>query len=347
MPSAASACLWVINQGIVRRYDEMTCRTFLFLLTCLGRSLPAAESHHEVVAGWPSLPEGHLIGVCAGVGVDSHNQVFVFHRCGRQWSNPFPKEPIAEATLSVFDGPSGRLVSSWGAGLFVMPHGLTVDREDHVWLTDVGLHQVFEFTRDGKQLMVLGERGHPGNDHAHFNLPTDVAVLPDGSFYVSDGYKNTRVVKFSAQGGYQFEWGGKGAEPGQFNLPHGIALDKQGHVYVCDRSNSRLQVFDPQGKFLSLWQGPHIGRPYGVAVGADDHVFIVDGGEPSLKVAECGRAVELDATGRVVDTFGSHGSGPGQFRVGHDIAVGPDGAVYVADSGNRRVHKFVRKAASK
>jgi len=212
-----------------------------------------------------------------------------------------------------------------------------------VWLTDVALQQVYKYSGDGRRLLVLGERGVAGDDSAHFNRPTQVAVARDGSFYVSDGYKNSRVVNFSAKGGYQFEWGGKGGEPGQFNLPHGIAVDTQGHVYVCDRGNSRLQVFDPQGKFLNLWQGPHIGRPYGVAAGADDHIFIVDGGEPSLKVAECGKAVELDATGRVVDTFGSHGSGPGQFRVGHDIAIGPDGAVYVADSGNRRVHKFVRK----
>ena len=305
--------------------------------------LLSAEPHHEVVQGWPALPEDHVLGLCSGVGVDSHNRVFVFHRRERVWSTPFPTEPIAATTVSVIDGESGKLVTSWGAGQFVMPHGLTIDREDHVWLTDVGLHQVFKFTHDGKLLLTLGERAKPGTDRSHFNLPTDVAVLPDGSFYVSDGYKNTRVVKFAADGHFEFEWGGKGGGPGQFNLPHGIAVDALGRVIVCDRTNSRLQIFDAHGKFLTQWKGPHIGRPYGVAVGPDGHIFSVDGGDPSAAPAQRGKVVELDAEGSVVDTFGSHGKGAGQFQTGHDIAVAPDGAVYVADSGGKRVQKFVRR----
>ncbi len=303
----------------------------------------SAEPRHEVVPGWPALPEDHVLGVCAGVGVDSHNRVFVFHRGGRQWTTPFSTEPIAAATVSVIDGPSGKLLGSWGAGQFIMPHGLTIDGEDHVWLTDVGLHQVFKFTHDGKLLVALGERGQSGADAAHFNLPTDVAVLPDGSFYVSDGYKNTRVVKFAADGRYEFEWGGMGDGPGQFNLPHGIAVDARGRVFVCDRTNSRLQVFDARGKFLAQWKGPQIGRPYGVDVGPDGHVFIVDGGDPAADTAERGKAVELDAEGRVLDTFGSPGKRPGQFQTGHDIAVAPDGAVYVAEGAGKRVQKFARR----
>jgi peptidylamidoglycolate lyase len=313
----------------------------LFLATPIP--LRAGEPHHEVVKDWPSLPEGHVLGLCAGVGVDSHNHVFVFHRRERVWSTPFPSEPIAGATVSVIDAKIGKLVASWGAGLFIMPHGLTIDREDNVWLTDVGLYQVFKFTHDGKLLLTLGERAKPGDDRSHFNLPTDVAVLADGSFYVSDGYKNARVVKFAADGRYEFEWGGKGDAPGKFNLPHGIAVDSHGRVIVCDRTNSRLQVFDARGKFLTQWKGAHIGRPYGVAVGTDDHVFSVDGGDPTAEPAERGKVVELDAEGRVLDTFGSPGKGPGQFQLGHDIAVGPDGAVYVAEGSGKRVQKFVRK----
>jgi peptidylamidoglycolate lyase len=145
-----------------------------------------------------------------------------------------------------------------------------------------------------------------------------------------------------ADGKYEFEWGGKGSEPGQFNLPHGIAIDARGRVYVCDRTNSRIQVFDAKGGFLNQWQGPHIGRPYGVAVAGNGHVFIIDGGEPSVKQLQRGKAVELDAEGGVVDTFGSFGKGAGEFQMGHDIAVGPDGAVYVAEGTGARVQKFVR-----
>lgn len=305
--------------------------------------LRAAEPRYEVVPGWPTLPADHVLGLCAGVGVDSHNHVFIFHRSGRQWSTPFPTEPIAAATVSIVDGPSGKLLGSWGAGQFIMPHGLTIDRDDNVWLTDVGLHQVFKFTPEGKLLLTLGERGQPGADSTHFNLPTDVAVLPDGSFYVSDGYKNTRVVKFASDGRYEFEWGGKGNAPGQFTLPHGIAVDAKGRVIVCDRTNSRLQVFDAKGKFLAEWKGAQIGRPYGVAVGPDGHVFSIDGGDPAAEPAERGKVVELDADGRVVATFGSSGKGPGQFQTGHDIAVAADGAVYAADSGGKRVQKFVKR----
>jgi len=170
-----------------------------------------------------------------------------------------------------------------------------------------------------------------------------VAVLGDGSFYVSDGYKNTRVIKFAADGRYQFEWGAKGSEPGQFNLPHGIAVDAGGRVLVCDRTNSRLQIFDAKGVFLDQWQGAHIGRPYGVDVSRRGHIFIIDGGDPTAKASERGKAVELDAGGHVLDTFGSSGKGPGQFQLGHDIAVGPDDAVYVAEGSGQRVQKFVRK----
>jgi peptidylamidoglycolate lyase len=288
------------------------------------------------------LPDGHILGLCAGIGVDSQNRVFVFHRSGRKWSNPFPKDSIAAPTISVIDGASGKLLATWGENRFVMPHGLTVDHEGNLWLTDVGLHQVFKCTWEGKVLLTLGEAGVPGADRAHFNLPTDVAVLPDGSFYVSDGYKNTRIAKFSVVGKFEFEWGTKGEGKGEFNLPHGIAIDSQGRVIVCDRENERLQLFDPRGGFLAAWKGPHLGKPYGIAAAPSGRLFIIDGGSPSLKRELRGKAVELDAFGTVVDTFGSFGTGPGQFQLGHDIAIGPDGSVYTAEATGARVQKFVR-----
>ncbi|EDY20624.1 NHL repeat containing protein [Chthoniobacter flavus Ellin428] len=313
----------------------------VLLLVCVLSVRAFAESRYEVVPHWPVLPEGRSLGVCAGVGVDSHGNVFVFHRNERNWTAAFPEEPIAEPTISVFDGQSGKLLTEWGAGEFIMPHGLTLDREDNVWLTDVGRQQVFKYAHDGHLLLTLGERGVAGSDQTHFNLPTDVAVLPDGSFYVSDGYRNTRVVKFDAAGHYQFEWGGKGTEPGKFRLPHGVAVDSHGRVFVCDRTNSRLQVFDPKGKFLAEWKGPQVGRPYGVSVAANDHVFVIDGGDQLPNQPEHAKAVELDPEGNVVPRFGSYGRDPGQFQLGHDIAVAPDGSVYVGDAKGKRVQKFV------
>jgi peptidylamidoglycolate lyase len=316
------------------------------LLVSIGEVRLVAAPSYEVVPSWPALPEGDVLGLCAGVGVDSQNNVFVFHRNGRAWSTPFPDEPIPGATVSVIDGRTGQLLTSWGAGQFIMPHGLTLDADDNVWLTDVGRHQVFKFTHAGRLLLSLGVERKPGADREHFNLPTDVAVLSDGSFYVSDGYRNTRVVKFDAAGRYEFEWGGKGTEPGKFNLPHGIAVDGRGRVFVCDRSNARLQVFDALGKFLTEWKGPAIGRPYGVSVAADGHVFLIDGGDQSAAKPDRSKVVELDVEGNVVESFGSFGTEPGQFQLGHDIAVARDGSVYVAEGKGRRVQKFIRAPAA-
>lgn len=316
------------------------------LLFSLLATAAFAQPQHTVVPGWPQLPEGHTLGLCAGVGVDAQNRVFVFHRSGRVWTKPFPKEPIAAPTVSVFDGVTGRLLSTWGVSRFIMPHGLTVDHDGNLWLTDVGLHQVFKCSPSGKLLLTLGEAGVPGDDTTHFNLPTDVAVLPDGSFYVSDGYQNTRVLKFTATGRFEFQWGTKGKGPGQFHLPHGITMDHQGRVIVCDRENERLQVFDSKGAFLHEWKGPQIGKPYGIATSPVGHFFVIDGGSPSLKRELRGKAVELDPTGQILDTFGSYGKEPGQFQLGHDIAVGPDGSVYVAEGTGARVQKFTRKNAA-
>lgn len=302
-----------------------------------------AQPHHKVVPNWPRLPQNHELGLCAGVGVDAQNRVFVFHRNGRKWSNPFPKEPIALPTVSVIDGNSGKLLASWGEGRFIMPHGLTVDHEGNLWLTDVGLHQVFECTPEGRVLLTLGEAGVPGADQAHFNLPTDVAVLRDGSFYVSDGYKNTRVIKFNTDGRFEFEWGTKGSGEGEFHLPHGVAIDAAGRVIVCDRENERLQLFDARGGFIDAWKGAQLGKPYGIATAPNGHIFLIDGGSPSVRPELRGKAVELDAAGKVIDTFGSFGTAPGQFQLGHDIALGPDGAAYVAEGTGARVQKFVRR----
>ena len=318
----------------------MRC-VLLLALVCSWSAL--AETAYEVVPGWPQVPPGHDLGVCAGVAVDTRNHVFVFHRSGRQWTSPFPKEPIDKPTVSVFDGDTGELLSSWGAHRFIMPHGLSVDHQGHVWLTDVGLHQVMECTAEGRVLRTWGEPGVSGTDPGHFNLPTDVAVLRDGGFYVSDGYKNTRVMKFDATGRFQFQWGTKGAKAGEFDLPHGIAVDAAGRVLVCDRENERVQVFNAAGHYVTEWKGPQIGKPYGIACSRDGRVHLIDGGSLSLKQSLRGKVVVLDSDGQVQDTFGEYGTAPGQFRLGHDIAVGVDGSVYVAEATGLRVQKFRRR----
>jgi len=312
------------------------------LLAATAEAQPAPPvERYEIVHGWPELPPGEILGQATGVDVDSKGNVWVFHRAGREWSDPFPIEPIDRPTVWVFHGQTGRLLTSWGANTFVMPHGLTIDHDDNVWLTDVGRHQVFKFAPDGRQLLVLGEARVPGDDARHFNLPTDVAVAADGTFFVSDGYGNSRVLHFTADGKLLKTWGTKGTGPGEFDLPHGIAIDQRGRVLVADRSNARVQVFDTSGKFLDQWQDAQLGRPYAVAPGAGNRAFIADGGDqPKTPPDRAGVAV-ADADGKLIMRFGRFGNYDGQFRLAHDIAVADDGAVYVVDAWGQRVQKFV------
>lgn len=296
---------------------------------------------YSVVHGWPTLPQGHALGRASGVAVDSHNHVVVFHSVDRDWSDPFPDDPIEGATIAVFDGTTGELIAEWGNGMFIMPHGLEVDSDDNIWLTDVGRHQVFKFSHDGELLLEFGESRIPGADTTHFNLPTDVAVLDDGGFFVSDGYGNSRVLKFSSDGEFEFQWGTKGSGEGDFDLPHGLALDGAGRLYVADRSNSRVQVFDREGSFISEWLRDKVGRPYGIAVDRAGSVFVVDGGDQPTSPPDRSRVIRLSSAGSTETVFGRFGNYDGQFQMGHDLAIGEDGAIYVVDIIGKRVQKFV------
>ncbi|MBS0193904.1 MAG: 6-bladed beta-propeller [Proteobacteria bacterium] len=303
---------------------------------------------YRVVHGWPVLPAGEVLGSVAGVGVDSHGEVFVFHRAGRTWpaSDELDLAPIAAPTIDVFDGRSGALVTRWGANTFAMPHGLTIDDHGNVWLTDVALQQVYKYSHDGRLLLTIGERGVAGNDAGHFNRPTEVAVAPDGSFYVSDGYRNTRIMKFSAAGKFLFQWGTKGSGPGQFDLPHGVTLDAHGKVYVADRSNQRIQIFDASGHYLREWKDGRIGRPYAIAIDHDGHAFVADGGDQPKAPPDRSAWVEVAPDGSPLARIGRFGNYDGQFEMAHAIAVAADGAVYVGDITGARVQKFVRVGSS-
>lgn len=286
------------------------------------------------VADWPALPDGWTTGEVAGVGVDSHNHVFVFHR-GK------------EKSVLCIEGATGKIVSSFGDGLFINAHGLEVDGDDNVWITDTRRHQVMKFSHEGELLLSIGEKGVAGVDASHFNQPTDVVVSASGEFYVSDGYGNNRVVKFSADGTFLREWGEKGAGPGQFDLPHGLALDDSGRVYVADRANQRVQVFDGDGSFLDEWGTDRLGegsRPWGLEYSSDGRLYVIDGGNMNPGTPDYARISILDLAGKLVDSWSSYGTEPGRLSWGHDVAVGADGAVYTAEVRNsRRAQKFVAK----
>lgn len=313
----------------------------LLLASAASAQDDTVAADHIVTHGWPIFPDGEMLGQATGVDLDSKGRVHVFHRAGRMWSGEtFPTEPIARPTIAIFDSDTGQRLAVWGERRFIMPHGLTIDGSDNVWVTDVGLHQVLKFSPDGTLLLTVGEAGVAGADSTHFNMPTDVAVLADGSFYVSDGYGNSRVVKFSPDGTFQREWGRKGSLAGEFDTPHSIAVDPEGLVYVADRGNSRVQVFAPDGTYRAEWKSETLGRPYAVAI-CDESALVVDGGDQPQEGPDRSGATLTDLGGRVSSRFGRFGFYDGQFFLAHDGACSADGTMFIVDAWGQRVQKFV------
>ncbi len=263
-----------------------------------------------------TMPAGWKFGRVSSVATNpAGTEVYVFHR-GKK-ADP----------LIVFDN-KGKYLRSWGKGVFGNPHGLRVDRAGFVWITDNGDHQVMKFTKDGKLLMTLGIKGKAGTDSKTFNRPTDIAFAKNGDFYVSDGYGNSRVVKFSKDGKYLLDWGKKGTRPGEFNTPHSVALDSKGTVYVSDRENNRIQIFDPNGKFLRQWT--HLGATQNIFITPRDEMWIIthrDNIENLTYDTLAGRIMHIDlATGKILGAMESPG---------HWLNVSSTGEIYIGSlTGN-------------
>jgi DNA-binding beta-propeller fold protein YncE len=284
---------------------------------------------YKLVTDWPQLPGGWTLGQGSGIATDARDRVYALHR-GR---NP-----------ALVLGPSGKLLHHWGDRMFCWPHGIRVDAGGNVWITDGGTgwwptpdsipgkgHVVLKFNPEGKLVMTLGKQGEPGEDPEHFNGPSDIAFAPNGDFYVTDGYGNSRVVKFSRSGKYILAWGKKGSAEGEFNLPHAIVVHPSGLVYVADRENLRIQIFNADGKFINQWKD--VGRPIGLALGGDGYFYVAD--------ANAQKILRVNAEGKILGEFGTKGNDPGQLGGVHHIAAGPAGALYIAELMTRRFQKFV------
>ena len=274
-----------------------------------------AHAEYRLTPEFPQLPKDIRLAGVSGVATDSKGQVFVLHR---------GTEPVL-----VFE-PSGRFVRSFGKGLFKTAHGLRIDADDNVWTTDSADHVVIKFSPDGRVLMTLGERGVAGEDARHFNKPADVAFGEGGTFFVADGYGNSRVVKFDKDGKFLLAWGKKGKGEGEFVIPHAVRLDSKGLVYVGDRENDRVQVFDQNGKFIRQFGGF---APFGLFITPKDELFAADGRAHTVH--------RLTLEGQVLETCGKRGPEAGNFFLPHGITVGADGAVYVTEVDGKRVQKFV------
>jgi NHL repeat len=240
---------------------------------------------------WGQLPGGRKWGSTAGIAVGPDGKIWAIDRCGAHGSRgtncaDSPLDPILE-----FD-PSGKFLKSFGKGLFVSPHKITVDRDGNLWVADNGIkdgkgQQVFKFDQNGKILLTLGKAGVAGPGLDTFDQPTEVAVAPTGDIFVADGHgekptDNARIMKFDAHGKFLKTWGKKGTGISEFDCPHTLAFDSQGRLFVGDRQNNRIQIFDQDGHFIAEWK--QFGRPSGIYIDKNDVIYVADSesrnGEP-------------------------------------------------------------------
>jgi DNA-binding beta-propeller fold protein YncE len=236
----------------------------------------SAPNPYHAVDNWAKLPEGRVWGQAIGVEIDRDGRsVWIYDRCGGKTC-----EGSSIAPIQKFDA-SGRLVVAFGSGLINWPHGLGVDGDGNVWVTDGkaddGKGQTaIKFSPDGRVLMTLGKAGVAGDAPGMLNGPSDVLVTPNGNIFVADGHgdgTNDRIAKFSKDGQFIKAWGHHGSAPGEFNVPHGLAMDSAGRLFVADRSNNRVEIFDQDGNFLAEWK--QFGRPSSVYV-RDDILYVAD-----------------------------------------------------------------------
>jgi DNA-binding beta-propeller fold protein YncE len=278
----------------------------------------------RAVEGWGRLPEGWSFVEATSVAVDAHDNVYVFNR--------------GEHPVIVFDR-DGTFLRSWGEGVFRRAHGITIGPDDSLWLTDDLHHTIRQFTAAGKLLLTIGNPDKASTLHGGqpFHRPTHVALCPrTGNVYISDGYGNSHVHKFDPKGRHLKTWGGPGTDPGQFNIPHNIATDSEGLVYVADRENSRVQIFDGEGRYLAQWNnlhrpcGLHIDRAAGLAYVGElpSHLAVNE------KVPNIGARVSVvTMKGDLVDRVGGPflGEKPGEFIAPHGCVVDSRRDLYVAE----------------
>jgi DNA-binding beta-propeller fold protein YncE len=231
---------------------------------------------YRTTRDWGQLPAGVKWAAVTAIEPAPDGSIYVIHRC---FANSCAGR--SEAPILKYDA-NGKLLASWGAGMFVFPHGATVDADGNLWVTDARGeggkgHQVVKFNRDGKVLMTLGKAGVSGGGRDLFDQPTDVVVSPAGDIFVTDSHRNgrnNRVVRFSKDGAFVKEWGRKGSGRGEFSEPHTIAIDSRGRLLVGDRENNRIQIFDQDGTFLDEWR--QFGRPSGIFITKDDTMYVAD-----------------------------------------------------------------------
>ncbi|HWP02946.1 MAG TPA: peptidyl-alpha-hydroxyglycine alpha-amidating lyase family protein [Gemmatimonadaceae bacterium] len=324
---------------------------------------------YRTVEGWAKMPPGRTWGSTSAVDIDRDGvSIWVAERCGQNSCLGSNLPPVLK-----FDS-SGNLVTAFGAGLLVFPHGIFVDHEGNVWVTDgqdnrprrgrgqppdaplppeperiIG-HQVFKFSPRGELLMTLGT---PGGARApgYFWQPNDVLVTPNGDIFVAEGHSSdsaatARILKFDRSGRLVKEWGRRGSGPGEFDQPHALAMDSRGRLFVGDRGNNRIQVFDQDGKLLDIWY--QFSRPSGLFIDRNDMIYVADSESGSVGSArnrsEWKRGIRIGSVrdGRVIAFIPDPVENATNTSAAEGVAVDRNGVIYGAEVGSRSLKRYVR-----
>jgi len=285
---------------------------------------------YVAVANPLPVPDAAAMGASSDVAFDSKGHLYVLSR---------GTKPLTE-----FD-ENGKFIRAFGEGLFTRSHGIRIDKDGNIWATDVGAHTVMKISQQGEVLLTLGTKGKAGewNEAAGsqlFNEPNDIVFGANGDLFITQGHTpgagkgDPRVLKFDKNGKFIKTWGGKGTEPGKFDVAHGIAIDAKGLLWVTDRENQRIQIFDQDGKYIR--EVKYAGLPCSLDIGSQ-YMYMVNG--------FAGQLLRMDLDGKVLAAVGKPGpaGSVGEFGEAHFIAVSPKGEIYIADSVNRAVQKFVKK----
>lgn len=299
----------------------------LLLAALVALPLFAADLPYTHVENWAQLPADYTPGAGMAVAIDGDGNIWYYNR---------GSHPVIQFS------PDGRVLQAWKEDPKLSnhagsAHGMAVGVDNGVWLVGRENNRIYKFSPEGRVLLTIGGfSGMVGDNAARyaFNRPAGVAQDSHGNVYVADGYRNTRIAKYGPGGEYIMHWGGKGTAQGQFDLVHGVTVGPQDRIYVADRGNKRVQVFDVDGKPLKMWDG--FGTPWALDWDEKEGVLWVCDGDN-------GRVLKFNADGKLLGGFSSDGPEPGQLHQVHGIAVAEDGAIYVAETVNQRIQKFVKK----
>jgi sugar lactone lactonase YvrE len=299
------------------------------------------------IDNWAKMPEGRTWGQTSQLSLDRDGNVWVAERCGGTSCLGKTDPPILE-----FDH-AGKLVKSFAAGMLVVPHGILVDRDGNIWVTDSQGgdgkgQQVFKFSPDGKVLMTLGKAGVAGDGPDTFNRPSGVAIASNGDIFVGDGHggdSNARIVKFSKAGKFIKTWGKKGSAPGEFSTPHSLAFDSKGRLFVADRENRRIQIFNQDGEFLDQWK--QFGMASGIFIDKNDVMYVADNESNSTRNPGFKRGIRVGSAkdGSLTAFIPDPEPDPDHTDSGAAEGVGADasGNVYGSEVVQKKVVKYVRK----